>query len=63
MLGHATISVTLDTYSHILPDMQKEAARAIDINSATAVMSRVGQALNSWSFGELQSMTTDADSV
>jgi integrase len=22
MLGHANISITLDTYSHVLPDMQ-----------------------------------------
>ena len=25
-LGHATINITLDTYSHVLPDMQHEAA-------------------------------------
>jgi integrase len=25
MLGHATISITLDTYSHVLPDMQEQA--------------------------------------
>jgi integrase len=30
MLGHANISVTLDTYSHVLPDMQEEAAAAMD---------------------------------
>lgn len=29
-LGHSNISITLDTYSHILPDMQKEAADKID---------------------------------
>lgn len=29
-LGHATIGITLDTYSHILPSMQTEAAEAID---------------------------------
>ncbi len=29
-LRHATISITLDTYSHVLPDMQEEAARAAD---------------------------------
>lgn len=29
-LGHSTISVTLDTYSHVLPNMQREAATAID---------------------------------
>jgi len=25
MLGHSQISLTLDTYSHVLPDIQKEA--------------------------------------
>ena len=29
-LGHASISITLDTYSHVLPDMQREAAETID---------------------------------
>jgi integrase len=29
MLGHANISVTLDTYSHVLPDMQEGAAAAM----------------------------------
>jgi len=28
-LGHATVSVTLDTYSHALPAMQEEAAALI----------------------------------
>ena len=29
-LGHATIGITLDTYSHVLPDMQDEAAKRLD---------------------------------
>lgn len=29
-LGHSQISVTLDTYSHVLPTLQKEAAQKID---------------------------------
>ena len=29
-LGHSTISITLDTYSHVLPDMQRDAAVALD---------------------------------
>ena len=29
-LGHATIGITLDTYSHVLPDMQDEAATRLD---------------------------------
>jgi integrase len=28
-LGHATVSITLDTYSHAIPAMQKEAAALI----------------------------------
>jgi integrase len=25
MLGHSTIAITLDIYSHVLPDMQQDA--------------------------------------
>jgi integrase len=28
-LGHATISITMDTYSHVLPDMQESAAEMV----------------------------------
>jgi integrase len=30
MLGHASIAITLDTYSHVLPNMQCEAAKAME---------------------------------
>jgi integrase len=30
MLGHTTISMTLDIYSHVLPDMQQQAAASLD---------------------------------
>jgi integrase len=30
MLGHATIALTLDTYSHVLPTMQESAAKAME---------------------------------
>jgi integrase len=30
MLGHSSISVTLDIYSHLLPDMQEKATRALE---------------------------------
>ncbi len=30
MLGHSQIAITLDTYSHVLPDMQREATVALD---------------------------------
>lgn len=29
-LGHASVRITLDTYSHVLPDMQRDAADALD---------------------------------
>jgi hypothetical protein len=28
-LGHATIALTLDTYSHVIPSLQREAAGVI----------------------------------
>jgi integrase len=28
-LGHSTITITLDTYSHALPSMQREAAETV----------------------------------
>jgi integrase len=30
MLEHATIAITLDTYSHVLPNMQSEAGKATE---------------------------------
>lgn len=30
MLGHTTIGITLDTYAHVLPQMQREAATILD---------------------------------
>ena len=36
-LGHSQISLTLDTYSHVLPGMQDEAARRMDGLLAPAV--------------------------
>ena len=29
-LGHSTIALTMNTYSHVIPTMQEEAARKID---------------------------------
>jgi len=29
-LGHSQISLTLDTYSHVLPALQEDAARKMD---------------------------------
>jgi integrase len=29
-LGHSSIAITMDTYSHVLPNMQDEAAKQLD---------------------------------
>jgi len=29
-LGHSSVGITLDTYSHVLPGMQEDAARLVD---------------------------------
>jgi integrase len=29
-LGHSQISMTLDTYSHVVPSLQRDAARRLD---------------------------------
>ncbi len=29
-LGHSTVGITLDTYSHVLPGMQEESAARLD---------------------------------
>ncbi len=36
-LGHATIGITLDTYSHVLPGMQEEAAAKVDVALRAAI--------------------------
>ena len=36
-LGHSTIGLTLDTYSHLLPGMQEEAAAKIDASLRQAM--------------------------
>ena len=36
MLGHSTVAITLDTYSHVLPTMHREAAQVMDDLLGTA---------------------------
>jgi len=42
MLGHATIALTLDTYSHVIPSLQQEAANVV----AAAVLDPPQRRLN-----------------
>ena len=39
-LGHSTVGITLDTYSHVIPGMQEEAAKRIDIALRAALKKR-----------------------
>jgi integrase len=39
-LGHSTVSITLDLYSHVLPGMQEDAASKIDAAIRTAIASK-----------------------
>ena len=36
-LGHSSIGITLDVYSHVLPGMQEDAARRVDVALRTAL--------------------------
>jgi integrase len=41
-LGHSSVAITLDLYSHVLPGMQDEAAQGVD-RAVRAAMERVGK--------------------
>jgi len=36
-LGHDSIGITLDTYSHVMPGMQEEATEKIDVGLRKAL--------------------------
>ncbi len=36
-LGHSSVGITLDTYSHVLPGMQQDAVRLVDAALAEAI--------------------------
>ena len=40
LLGHSTIAITLDTYSHCIPSMQEDAAATIDAAMRAALKSK-----------------------
>jgi integrase len=41
-LGHATVGLTLDTYSHVIPGMQEDAVARVDAAFAGAIIKPVG---------------------
>jgi integrase len=49
MLGHASVAITLDLYSHVLPTMQDSAAAALDRLFAWEPLSRLLQSVSQYS--------------
>jgi hypothetical protein len=41
-LGHSAVGITLDTYSYVLPGMQEDAVRLIDVALVTAIKKSKG---------------------
>jgi hypothetical protein len=60
MLGHATIAIALDTYSHVLPNMQDSAAKAMEDALSQSVLSRRGQCGNARAFSSRTSPQSGA---
>ncbi len=52
LLGHATIALTLDTYSHVIPSLQQEAAGVV----AAAVLDPAGMAPEPASTGQVRAI-------
>jgi integrase len=57
LLGHATIALTLDTYSHVIPSLQQEAAGVV----AAAVLDPAGVATEPASTGQVRASHRVAD--
>jgi len=53
MLGHATIALTLDTYSHVIPSLQQEAAGVVAAAVLNPALARhsIGQVLSTGRMG------------
>jgi integrase len=54
MLGHATIALTLDTYSHVIPSLQQEAASVV----AAAVLDPASTAPQASPKGQVRAITS-----
>jgi integrase len=54
MLGHATIALTLDTYSHVIPSLQQEAANVV----AAAVLDPAAMAPQPGPEGQVRAITS-----
>jgi integrase len=54
LLGHATIALMLDTYSHVIPSLQQEAAGVV----AAAVLDPAGMAPEPAPTGQVRAITS-----
>jgi hypothetical protein len=54
MLGHATIALTLDTYSHVIPSLQQEAVSVV----AAAVLDRASTPPQAAPKGQVRAITS-----
>ena len=54
MLGHATIALTLDTYSHVIPSLKQEAASVV----AAAVLDPASMPPRPPSKGQVRAITS-----
>jgi len=55
LLGHATIALTLDTYSHVIPSLQQEAASVV----AAAVLDPAGMGTEPVSIAQVRAVTSN----
>jgi hypothetical protein len=54
LLGHATIALTLDTYSHVIPSLQQEAAGVI----AAAILDPASTPPSAARTGQMRAITS-----
>jgi hypothetical protein len=54
LLGHATIALTLDTYSHVIPSLQQEAASVL----TTAVLDPASMPPQASARGQVRAITS-----
>ena len=45
-LGHSSVSITLDTYSHVLPGLQERAARMFDEELSSKAPAKVREVVS-----------------
>lgn len=52
-LGHSTVGITLDFYSHVLPGLQEDAAKKLDLSLRSAIKKQESDSRISRGLGKL----------